>query len=249
MTRTDALRRLGAAAHTPRGARELLVGSLGCDPYERITELRAAGERKARAEGVVYQMEHERHVVLARIAAEIAGKSKESLSEAKLDRLARADPRYADHIKGTAAAIEERDLATSEYYSIRSELLMDEHAIQHLSALSRLEGTPIAESRLDEWRQEGAGETDTEPTTAEAPIPNGTTPAPLPDKTEVQVRTEVIAECNQLIKKHGPNSGLEVGPLARQMFQKAAYKLTSDEALALRKQVRFRLGLEKAGAL
>jgi hypothetical protein len=155
MSRTDDLLRLGAIPHTPRGARELLVGSLGSDPYERIAELRSAGARKAQAEGVAYQMEHERHIVLARIAAEIANaRTKENLSEAKLDRMARADPRYEKHIKGTAAAVEERDLAISEYFAIRSELLMDEQAIHHLNALSRLDGTPVAESPVSDWRDE-----------------------------------------------------------------------------------------------
>ena len=116
------------------------MGSLGADPYERIEEIRQAGERKARAEGVAYQLEHERHIVLARIASEIASaRSRENLSEAKLDRMARADQRYQDHIKGTAAAIEERAFATSEYYALKSVAEWDRASIAHMNSLSRLD--------------------------------------------------------------------------------------------------------------
>lgn len=140
MTRTNELRRRGATDHTPRGARELIAGSLGEDPYERIERLREAGQRKARAEGVAYQMEHERKIVLARVASRIAtAMTGQSVSEAKLDRLARADPEFQRHIEGTASAIAEREESTSEYYAIRSELEWDRAAIAHLNQLSRLE--------------------------------------------------------------------------------------------------------------
>lgn len=129
-----------ASKHTPRGARELLVGSLGADPYERIEAIREAGKRKAAAEGVAYQMEHERHVVLARIASEIAqAHAKQQLSEARLDRMARADDRYRKHIRGTAAAIEEKELASSEYWALRSLEEWDARSIAHLNAMSRLD--------------------------------------------------------------------------------------------------------------
>lgn len=139
-TRTEDLRRGGAIEHTPRGARELLVGSLGADPYERIEKIREAGERKARATGVAYQMEHERHAILARIASEVSrANAGKNLSEAKLDRIARADPRYQRHLEGTAAAIEERELSESEYWSLRSLEEWDARAVAHLNAMSRLE--------------------------------------------------------------------------------------------------------------
>lgn len=118
-----------------------MCASIGSDPYARIEELREAGERKARASGVAYQLERERKSILARLASEYARThADENLSEAKLDRLARADDRYQTHIKGTAAAIEEKERANSEYWAIRSLLEWDKTAVAHLNALSRLEG-------------------------------------------------------------------------------------------------------------
>lgn len=137
------LRARGATSrtdHTAGSARELLATHVGSDPYERIEELRQIGHRKAEAEGVAYQLEHERKSLLARLATEYARThSDKSMSEAKLERLARADERYAAHIKGTAVAIENRERANSEYWAIRSELEWDRAAIAHLNALSRLE--------------------------------------------------------------------------------------------------------------
>ena len=196
-TRTEQLRqlrRVGVEDHTPGGARELLVGSLGSDPYQRIEDLRAAGERKARAEGMAYQLEHERHIVLARVASEVAqAHAKESLSEAKLERMARADVRYERHIRGTGAAIEERGLATSEYFAIRSELLMDEQAIYHLRALSRLEGTPASETPRVQWT-EGESEAQGEPSPRQDvpegdAQPGGTTSGSPLDERESKPRT------------------------------------------------------------
>jgi len=140
-SRTEELRRRGAIEHTAHGARELIAGSLGEDPYERIEQLREAGRRKARAEGVAYQLDHERKIVLARIASEIAqARASEKLSEAKLDRMARADARYERHIRGTAEAVQEREEANSEYWGLRSLEEWDARAVAHLNALSRLEG-------------------------------------------------------------------------------------------------------------
>lgn len=140
MTRTDELRRRGAIEHTPRGARELIAGSLGDDPYVRIEALREAGRRKARAEGVAYQMEHERKIVLSRVASQLAQvHAREKVSEAKLERLALASDEYQKHIRGTAAAIEEREEANSEYWALKAELLWDEKAVSHLNAMSRLD--------------------------------------------------------------------------------------------------------------
>lgn len=120
-------------------ARELLAASIGSDPYERIEELRVIGERKAQATGVAYQMEHERQPLLARLASEYARiHANEDLSEAKLERLARADERYRLHIEGAAKAIRERELANSEYWALRSLLEWDKTAVAHLNALSRL---------------------------------------------------------------------------------------------------------------
>lgn len=141
MTRTDELRARGQQPrlHTPNSARELLVASVGSDPYGRIEELKQVGDKKAEAEGVAYQLEQETKSLLARLATEYAGLyAKENLSEAKLERLARADQRYVDHLRGTAAAIEKRERFQSEYWAIRSELEWDRAALAHLNAMSRL---------------------------------------------------------------------------------------------------------------
>ena len=140
MNRTEELRGHGFRARTPDDARELLASNFDSDPYEKIEELSGVGARKARAEGVAFQLEHERKIVLAKIANELATvHAKEKLSEAKLDRMARADPRYQTHIEGLSAAVEERELARSEYWQIRTVLEFDRASIAHLNALSRLE--------------------------------------------------------------------------------------------------------------
>ena len=140
MNRTEELRGRGFRARTPDDARELLASNFDSDPYEKIEELGGVGARKARAEGVAFQLEHERKIVLAKIANELATVHvKEKLSEAKLDRMARADPRYQTHIEGLSAAVEERELARSEYWQIRTVLEFDRASIAHLNALSRLE--------------------------------------------------------------------------------------------------------------
>ena len=140
MNRTEELRGRGFRARTPDDARELLASNFDSDPYEKIEELSGVGARKARAEGVAFQLEHERKIVLAKIANELATvHAKEKLSEAKLDRMARADPRYQTHIEGLSAAVEERELARSEYWQIRTVLEFDRASIAHLNALSRLE--------------------------------------------------------------------------------------------------------------
>jgi hypothetical protein len=117
-----------------------MAASLGSDPWERLEELRRAGERKARAIGVAYQLEHEMKIMLSKIAGDIARvHSDENLSEARLDRLARASEGFHTHVKGTSAAIEQREKAESEYWAIRSELEWDRSSIAHVNALSRLE--------------------------------------------------------------------------------------------------------------
>jgi hypothetical protein len=119
-------------------ATDSLVTSLGTDPWETIEELRLAGQRKARAEGVASQLEHERHVIRSMIQNEIEQRTHEKISEQKLQRLAEADKRYRDHIKGLGAAIEERELAISEYYAIKSQLDWDRAALAHQNVLARL---------------------------------------------------------------------------------------------------------------
>lgn len=142
MDRTEQLRRAGAAdltSHVEGSARELLSSHLGADPWERIETMREAGDRKAEAEGLAYQMEKERKALLARLASEYQGRAKGDLSEARAERLARADDRYQDHIEGTAAAMEKKERAQSEYWAIRSELEWDRAAVAHLNAMSKLE--------------------------------------------------------------------------------------------------------------
>jgi len=130
---------LAARRANERSARELMTASLGADPYERLAELEALGQRKARAAGQAYHMEHMRKVVLAHVAGEIATvHAKEGLSEAKLERMARADDRYRQHIEGAAAAVEESELAQAEYWRLRSELTWDEKSIAHYNAMSKL---------------------------------------------------------------------------------------------------------------
>ena len=141
--RTEALLRSGVReVRTPDAVRELLSANFPPDqgPYELVEKLRVVGERKARAEGIAYQLEHERHIILSRLATEFSlAHNTENLSEAKLERMSRADPRYGDHIKRTAKALEERDLVRSEYWAIKSLLEWDRTSVAHLNALSRLE--------------------------------------------------------------------------------------------------------------
>lgn len=138
MNRTEQLR--AQANARAEGARDLLRATLGSDPWSKIEELREIGARKAEAEGVAYQLERERKHLLARLASEYAiAHAKENMSEAKLDRFARADPRYVTHVKGTAEAIHRKELAQSEYWAVRSELEWDKAAVAHYNALTRLD--------------------------------------------------------------------------------------------------------------
>ena len=143
MGKTEELLRSGVRdVRTPDAVRELLSANFPPDqgPYELVEQLREVGKRKARTEGVAYQLEHERPIILSRLATEFSlAHNKENLSEAKLERMARADSRYGDHIKRTAKALEERDLMRSEYWAIKSLLEWDRTSVAHLNALSRLE--------------------------------------------------------------------------------------------------------------
>lgn len=123
--------------HEERSARELLAGSLGSDPWERLDQLEEAGERRARAEAQLKQMEHYRKIVLSRVSSKIAKTGK--FSEAKLERLARASEEYSNHVEGLAAAVEERELAVAEYWRLRALLEWDAKAVSHLNAVSRLQ--------------------------------------------------------------------------------------------------------------
>ena len=135
MTRTDDLR-----ARTADDARELIAASFDVSPYTLVEELGELGERKARAEARAFQLEAERPIVLARLATEFSvAHAKENLSEAKLERMARGDNRYATHIVRQAVAIEEREMARSEYWRVKSLLEWDRASVAHLNAMSRLE--------------------------------------------------------------------------------------------------------------
>ena len=89
--RTEGLLRAGVRdVRTPDAVRELLSANFPPDqgPYELVEQLRAVGERKARAEGVAYELEHGRPIVLSRLATEFSvAHSTENLSEAKLERM------------------------------------------------------------------------------------------------------------------------------------------------------------------
>ena len=142
MTRTEELLAKRVQRRTPESARELLRSNFAgeSDPWEKIESLREIGKEKAKWEGVSFQLEHERKIMLATIANEIAtAHAKEPLSEAKLDRMARADARYGNHIKGLSEAIRKREYCKSEYWAVKSDLEWDRAAIAHLNALSKLE--------------------------------------------------------------------------------------------------------------
>jgi hypothetical protein len=121
-----------------QNAQTVLEDSLGTDPFAMIADLEEAGKRKAKAAGQAYQLENHRKILLSRIAGELSQVHK-GLAENKLERMARADPRYEAHIKGTAAAIEEKEHAESAYWTIRARLEWLERAIAHSNALTRLE--------------------------------------------------------------------------------------------------------------
>ena len=143
MDRVDQYVAQGAIRRTPELAREIISSHFSEDitPYERIEELREIGAKKAEAEGVAYELEHQRKIILSRLANEFAtAHSKQPLSEAKLDLMARGDARYENHIKGLAVAIENREKWRSEYWAVKSLLEWDKSAIAHLNALSKLEG-------------------------------------------------------------------------------------------------------------
>ena len=146
MTRTEELRQHGARSRTDapvptEDAKGLLVATLGgVDPWAKLEELKQAGERRARASGIAYQLEEQRKIVLAKKASDIANlNARENLSEAKLERLARASDAYQDHVNGTAEAIAEEKRTEAEYWRIRADLDWCAKAIAHWNAVSRLE--------------------------------------------------------------------------------------------------------------
>ena len=124
--------------HTAQSARELIASAIGNDPYAALERLRVAGRRKAAAEGVSYQMIEMRKVVLAELMREYEMEFPDH-AVSRLEMLARSDRRYRDHIIGTAAGTEERELAQAEYWAIRSELEWDRASVAHLNAMARLE--------------------------------------------------------------------------------------------------------------
>tara|TARA_R100000808_G_scaffold5443_2_gene16594 strand:+ start:1134 stop:1559 length:426 start_codon:yes stop_codon:yes gene_type:complete len=126
--------------HTPRSAREVLAASIGNDPYKNLAELTEVGELLAEREGIAYQLQQEIKPLLATIASELASAhAKSNLSEARLDRMAKADPRYIAHIRGTAEAIRQREHTKNLYWAIKSELEWDRTSIAHLNSLTRME--------------------------------------------------------------------------------------------------------------
>jgi hypothetical protein len=125
---------------SPEGARENVRATVEADPWASLEDLRIAGERKAKAEAVASHLENMRKVVLARIAGEIAqAHTSKSMSEAKLERMARSDARYEVHLRGLQAAVEEREAALAEYYRIRGELEWMDRTLMHAMSLAKLQ--------------------------------------------------------------------------------------------------------------
>ena len=125
---------------TPEGARETVRATVEADPWASLEELRIAGQRKAKAEAQASHLENLRKVVLSRCCAEIAAASSgKAMSEAKLERLGRAHPRYEEHLRGLAAAVEEREAAIAEYYRIRGELDWMDRTLMHSMSLAKLQ--------------------------------------------------------------------------------------------------------------
>ena len=140
MDRREQLRTSGVPVVAPEAARDLLSSHFEVSPYERIETMRQAGERKAKAEGVCTQLEHQRHIVLATVQNELATvHAKERLAEAKRERLARASTPYRTHIDGLSAAVEERDRARAEYAAAKAVLDWDRAAVAHLNKLLELD--------------------------------------------------------------------------------------------------------------
>jgi hypothetical protein len=122
------------------GARETVRATVEADPWESLEELRIAGQRKAKAEAQASHLDHMRKVVLSRCCAEIAeANSGKGMSEAKLERLGRAHPRYEEHLRGLAAAVEEREAAIAEYYRIRGELDWMDRTLMMSMSLAKLQ--------------------------------------------------------------------------------------------------------------
>ena len=122
------------------GARETVRATVEADPWASLEDLRVAGERKAKAEAQASHLDHMRKVVLSRCCAEIAeAHSGKGMSETKLERLGRAHPRYEEHLRGLAAAVEEREVAIAEYYRIRGELEWMDRTLMHSMSLAKLQ--------------------------------------------------------------------------------------------------------------
>ena len=127
--------------HSRHSAREVLTGSLGSDPYQLLEDLRTVGKDVARLEGVSYELQNSVKPLLATLATEYATThAKQNLSEAKLDRLAKADPRYMERIRLVAETIKEREEKKNEFWAIKSELDWDAKSVSHLNALTKLDG-------------------------------------------------------------------------------------------------------------
>ena len=127
--------------HTKHSAREVLIGSLGSDPYQLLEDLRSVGKDLARLEGVSYELQNSVKPLLATLATEYATTHvKQNLSEAKLDRLAKADNRYMERIKLVAETIHQREEKKNEFWAIKSELDWDAKSVSHLNALTKLDG-------------------------------------------------------------------------------------------------------------
>jgi hypothetical protein len=122
------------------GARETVRATVEADPWATLEELRVAGQRKAKAEAQANHLKHMRRVVLSRLQSEIAqAQSNKSLSEAKLERMARADSRYEDHLKGLAAAQQDAEQASAEFWRLKAELDWQDRTLMFAMSLAKLQ--------------------------------------------------------------------------------------------------------------
>ena len=118
--------------------RESMAHVIGADPFVLLDELEHAGKRKARADGLSYQMMEMRKSVLSSIVTELV-REHPNAAISKLEHMARADSRYTNHIAGTAAALEEKELATVAYFRVKGEIEWCAHANYTANATAKLQ--------------------------------------------------------------------------------------------------------------
>ena len=76
---------------------------------KKLHEIREIGEKYAKAKGNRVELEYSRHIVKADLMKEAMLRSTDFKSAAAQEREAYASPRYKEHIKSLAYAIEEEE--------------------------------------------------------------------------------------------------------------------------------------------